>query len=594
MQRSEPIPEKIGRGMMGAVYKAVDPLLDRPVALKVIRLAFPVSESELESFETRFTAEGQIVARLSHPGIVTVHDVGRDETLACPYIALQYLVGRTLQAILDEDEPLDWRESVRIVALIARALHYAHHQSVVHRDIKPANIMILESGEPKIMDFGVAKLQAGFGLTSTGQFMGSPLYMSPEQALSQPVDGRSDLFSLGSMAYTMLTGSHAFEADAVPLILNRVAYSEPPPPSQLADGLPTSLDYVVARTLAKPPESRYAEGQTMAEDLEDALAGRVPRHQAGWQAPLRTGGGTVVSQSPPEQATPAAPTSEPLPVASAAGSTQRSSAQTPPAASHTPSATSAVEGFGAASPKTTSHEAREVAPAFRCDRRAGHDLYFSSFWQPRIENLLNPSERRAESERLIALIPVAADEALSQAERAARPVSESARARAGEIARAAQAPSTPAPVSAPATDDETTLVGDAEVRWSSGLAADPESAGRLSVSLESEVDIGTLAIWVDDTLAFRAALDSPVRRQRTLIFRSEDGGYQGTLPVAPGERHIRVELAGAASARVMTIAGTFGPGRSRHLYVVAAASGDPLSLAWRAGGRPLPADEAER
>ncbi len=298
---------ELGRGMMGVVYQAEDPALGRTVALKVIRLVFPVTDEQREAFEQRFLAEARIVARLSHPNIVVVHDVGRDGEHGSPYMALEYLVGRTLLQVLRDGPPPEWRQSLRSVARLAEALHYAHGQGVVHRDVKPANVMLLESGQPKLMDFGLAKLHAGFELTVEGQFMGTPLYMSPEQATGAAVDGRSDLFSLGSVLYTLLTGTRAFAAESVPRILNRVTYDEPLPPTRVNRSLPVALDYVLARALAKPPEARYPDGHSLAEDLEDVLAARPPRHRARWMRP-QLGELTMASASaaagPPSGASP--------------------------------------------------------------------------------------------------------------------------------------------------------------------------------------------------------------------------------------------------------------------------------------------------
>jgi hypothetical protein len=267
------IRHELGRGTMGVVYLARDPALDRNIALKTIDLAFAVPAPERPGFEQRFLAEGRVAGRLSHPGIVVVHDVGRDEDNGILYIALEYLQGRTLAEATQDGGPMEWREALRITAALARALHHAHGHGVVHRDMKPANIMLLASGEPKIMDFGIAKAPH-IELTSAGQLFGTPLYMSPEQALGQPVDGRSDLFSLGSIAYMMLTGRQAFSADNVFQVLARVTQEQPVPPTQENPGLPADVDVFMQRALAKAPAERYQDGDAMALDLDDLLAGR--------------------------------------------------------------------------------------------------------------------------------------------------------------------------------------------------------------------------------------------------------------------------------------------------------------------------------
>ncbi|HKC12609.1 MAG TPA: serine/threonine-protein kinase [Vicinamibacteria bacterium] len=288
------LQEEIGRGMMGVVYKALDPDLNRAVALKTVRLAFEVPEEGREVFERRFLAEARAAAGLSHPGIVTVHDVGRDPATGTPYIALEFLDGQTLGAVNRGGAVMPWREALLIAARVAQALHHAHSHGIVHRDIKPTNIMLLPTGEPKILDFGIAKLPAS-QLTTVGEFFGTPSYMSPEQASGEALDGRSDLFSLGCVLYGMLTATRAFDGPTLPAILARVVQHEPLPPSRVVEGLPPEVDYVVMRALAKDLGRRYGDGRTLAEDIQDVLAGRPPRHRP----PEAPGEHTAVSRRSP-------------------------------------------------------------------------------------------------------------------------------------------------------------------------------------------------------------------------------------------------------------------------------------------------------
>jgi eukaryotic-like serine/threonine-protein kinase len=272
------IEKELGRGTMGVVYEARDTILGRPVALKTISLAFTAAAgADRVSFERRFIEEARAAGALSHPNIVIVYDVGTEPETQNLFMALEYLRGRTLEWVLAQGPPMPWTDAVNIVTRLADALRHAHTQGVVHRDIKPANIMILESGEPKLMDFGVAKLDAS-QLTAGGQILGSPSYMSPEQAAGERVDSRSDVFALGAVLYEMLTGRKAFAGPNLPAILMKLAHEDPPPPSSIVPGLPEALDAIVSRALAKSPNDRYAGGRSLREDLEDVIGGRTARH----------------------------------------------------------------------------------------------------------------------------------------------------------------------------------------------------------------------------------------------------------------------------------------------------------------------------
>ncbi len=296
------IEREIGRGMMGVVYRALDPELHRTVALKTVRLTWVISPEERESFEQRFLNEARVAARLSHPGIVVVHDVGRDPGTGTPFIALEHLEGRTLAEVTAGGASLPWREALRLAARVAEALGHAHDKGIVHRDIKPANIMLLPSGEPKIMDFGIAKVPATH-LTAAGEFFGTPSYMSPEQAGSGALDGRSDLFSLGAVLYLLLTGRRAFDAPNVTAILTKLAAEHPAPPTRLVEGLPADVDYLVGRALAKDPAARHPDGRAFAEDVMDVLQARPPRHRSGWKPAQRPEGTLVAGLIPVEPGT---------------------------------------------------------------------------------------------------------------------------------------------------------------------------------------------------------------------------------------------------------------------------------------------------
>jgi serine/threonine-protein kinase len=288
------IEAEVGRGTMGIVYRAKDTLLARTVALKTVA-AFGAAE-DAAGFEKRFLNEARAAAALSHPNIVAVHDFGSDPATGTLFMALEFLQGETLEAV-SRRGPMEWPQACRILARVARALHAAHASGIVHRDVKPANIMLLPSGEPKVMDFGIAKVPAS-ELTRAGEVFGTPANMSPEQAQGDALDGRSDLFSLGTVLYQLLTGRRAFTGENLPKILAAVVQQTPAPPSLLA-AVPAGVDQVVAMALAKSPRDRHQTGEAMAEDLEDVVAGRAPRHASALAV------GTIALPRPPASPAPA-------------------------------------------------------------------------------------------------------------------------------------------------------------------------------------------------------------------------------------------------------------------------------------------------
>jgi len=259
---------RLGAGAFGEVYRAHDSVLGRDVAVKRIRLEAFVEPSQRQDVEQRFLREAQVAARLRHPNIVTTHDI--IATPVTSFIVMELVEGRTLQAVLQERGRLPLAETIGLIAQAAAALDHAHASLVVHRDVKPANIMIEPGGQVKVMDFGIAKLETGANLTTTGSIMGTPNYMSPEQAKGLKVDGRSDLFSLGCVLYECLTGAKPFQGESISVILVKILTEEPPPVDFASTRLPLELGAVLKRATAKDPAARYASGADLVEALRIA------------------------------------------------------------------------------------------------------------------------------------------------------------------------------------------------------------------------------------------------------------------------------------------------------------------------------------
>ena len=279
--------DEIGHGAMGVVYRARDPMIDRVVAIKTITLTG--TEEERAHFEARFQQEARAAGGLSHPAIVTIFDYGREGDTA--FMAMEVLEGRELRDLI-RGGGIPPAEAVEIAARVAEALAFAHERGVVHRDVKPGNIMVLADGRVKIMDFGIARLDAPGVKTATGLLLGSPRYMAPEQAAGEPFDGRADVFSLGVVLYEMLTGAPPFSGNDIPQLMFQLMNAAVPPPSQARPGLPPVLDYIVARALKKNPQERYGSAEEFAEDLRASLP-EVESAPAG--APARSGDGEAAT-----------------------------------------------------------------------------------------------------------------------------------------------------------------------------------------------------------------------------------------------------------------------------------------------------------
>src|SRR5579872_7131723 len=258
--------QEIGRGGMGRVVKARDTVLDRLVAIKIVEAGSD------PSFIARLTREARATARLSHPNIVTVYDVG--ETSDSAFIVMEYVAGETLEKRMSQGGGPNWESFIPVLGQCAAALDYAHHEGIVHRDIKPSNIMIRSDGTPKILDFGIAKFVAvrEAGLTQSGTFIGTPKYIAPEQVLGTGVGPWTDQYALGVIAYRLMAGRYPFDAENITRLFEQVTQETPPPPSTFNPSLPRSIDQALLKSLAKDPAQRFGSCTKLIEAIEDAPA----------------------------------------------------------------------------------------------------------------------------------------------------------------------------------------------------------------------------------------------------------------------------------------------------------------------------------
>jgi len=276
------ILSELGRGAMGIVYRAKDPAMDRVVALKTI-ISVALASPQGSEFRDRFYREARTAGALTHPGIVAVFDVGEHEGM--PFLVMEFVDGRTLADAIKAGQCMSVDRVCEFGGQIADAMAYAHQRGVVHRDIKPANILLtsIESSgaeRPKITDFGVAKLTEGQA-TLTGQMLGTPAFMPPEQFTGAPIDGRSDIFSLGVVLYWMATGERPFPGESITAVSYKVVHTDPIPPRKLNPSLPPKLENIILRCLEKNPSERFQTGHELAREL----------------AALRSGDTTVVHQT---------------------------------------------------------------------------------------------------------------------------------------------------------------------------------------------------------------------------------------------------------------------------------------------------------
>ncbi len=264
----------IGKGAMGVVYKAYDPVIERYVAIKAVEIGKNLPLEEYDEYMQRFSREAQAAGRLSHPNIVTIYDVSQDKETGIPYIVMEFIEGQNLNYFLNTGMMFSLEDTLMIIDQVADALNYAHQQGIIHRDIKCSNIMLQKGLKVKVMDFGIARL-ATSTLTREGQYLGTPNYMSPEQIKGKNIDKRSDIFSLGIVFYRLLTGERPFQADSFAAISYKILNEEPIPPTQLNHLLPEGVNSIVAKMLAKEPLRRYQSAYSIREDIWKIQSGET-------------------------------------------------------------------------------------------------------------------------------------------------------------------------------------------------------------------------------------------------------------------------------------------------------------------------------
>ena len=509
---------ELGRGAMGIVYKARDPKINRVVAVKTISLAGQPPQ-EVKEYRERFFREAEAAGRLSHPGIVTVFDVGEEPETHAPYIVMEYVPGQTLDKLLlsREDHKMPAEQALQLTLEVAEALDCAHGQGVVHRDIKPANILLTKEGRAKIADFGVAKLNLA-NATAPGRVFGTPAFMSPEQLNDEEIDGRSDLFSLGVILYTALTGYKPFQGNSMMTVAFKVVNRDPVPVTVLDTELPPGLDYIISRAIAKDRSQRYQRGMEIVFDIQELRAGREP-----WSKAKEHNSGGPFQNSNDKRAG-----ARPINVASAPNSSHKNLLE-----------------HGSITDLLEQVRGRYFVSAFL--------LLAVLFFAVRISQFRWSRHSLRKNLTATTLMP--------------QPMPPGTNLAADALPRNVQT----ALAAAPATSTSIAKQTVSAKPFKKQLTRPPVQVAQVPPAmLDIEVDHNfaeaRLSIWVDDHLSFTHALEG-AEKKRLVVFHHVEGHEFHAMQVPAGKHALRVQVISESSQQTETIRGTFSSSAEEMLRI---------------------------
>jgi serine/threonine protein kinase len=518
------ILSELGRGAMGVVYQARDPKINRVVAVKTILLDGQPPEEERE-YRERFFREAEAAGRLSHPGIVTIFDMGEEPETRAPYIVMEFVAGQSLDKLLvRNDHTLPLETALQLTCELAEALDYAHAQGVVHRDLKPANILITEDGHPKIADFGVAKLNLS-NFTLSGRVLGTPAYMSPEQLNRDEVDGRSDLFSLGVILYTILTGYRPFQGNSALTVCFKVVNREPIPATVLNTDLPPGVDCIIKRAMAKDPAERYQRGMEMAADIQALREGRDPRSEAQQPGSDTAAGAAFM----------------------ASGSTTTSSLS--------PLRLGPKSPAGRRSLPQEHRAAETLLQNMREKSFAGALLVVGLLiFGFRMANLFAPHAAPPQT-----LARTATTKPLLH-------VDEVAPVKTETIPVVKKRRKTVAPANPPST--KVAAPSSLAIPASSQPPSPPPSPALLEIEVEHKFAEAHLSIWVDESLTYTHTLEG-TDKKRLVVFHQVHGHEFHAMQLSPGKHLLRVQVTSAAAngEQSATVDGEFVSGKEKMLHI---------------------------